>query len=161
MNNEKIQILRKRIRATERNNFENMARILDVEEKLDSLSEDIQIIKEHFCPADPDDPYGKPETIPGQVYDKSSLVKFVKVMFPENYEVWLTSSGIRQMAGEIRDALIETYENIDFHPGWSDTSSRHLDAIYLKHEDIIVDFVHASTDPGYMSDKLQWLSVEP
>lgn len=159
MTNEMIKILRQRVRSIERTNFEQVARLLDLEEKLDALAEDVQVLKEHFCPADPDDPFGEPDEIPDSVEDKSTLVKFVKVMFPENYDVWLTSSGVRQMAGEIRDSLVETYENIDLHPDWTDTGTRHLDAFYLVNEELIVDFVHASSDPGYMSDKLQWLTT--
>ena len=160
MSNEKLKILRQRIRAAERNTYENMSRIADLEERLDSVAEDVQILKEHFCPADPDDPFGNPDAIPDEVIDKSTLVRFVKVMFAENYDVWLTSSGVRQMAGEIRDSLVDTYENIALHPAWTDTSTRHLDAFYLKDENLIVDFLHSSTDPGYVSDKLQWLTME-
>ena len=107
----------------------------------------------------------KPEGLPERVYNAETLRQFAKAILPDTYEKQFFGDGLKREGGKVRDALIEHYpDDFGYLPKWieqkHDLTKQHLDAVWFKELDEVVDFISGSSAGGSLADKLQWIYVE-
>lgn len=125
-------------------------------------------------PFDPDDPGGEDPgeepgdgKLPEDVTGITSLIKFVKAKYPNDYNSYKAPEDFLDLVRRVRDDLAQKYGNIErlndqsARFGYTADYEKHADAIYIVGTNQVIDFVSGATAGGVLLDKLHWISVEP